>query len=442
MTSSSGTETWIGKGSTSIVPPADYWSRLALVMPGLPVKQLQQKSDLRLNEFTPGDLPPPENMAIELLQRLVGDGWLRQKQRQKCPNCAEVLSDEEVTQPICPYCQEAFGEHGGVTVETFYGRDLAPGRDVDWVIAIHGMNTSGAWQEAFTWHLATTWGQSVPVAVYKYGIVIAGVIMAGRRRTLRDNLRKKLATLRDEARTRGFLGKPDVIAHSFGTWMFGHLLEKELEREETNRLRFGRLILTGCVLRPDFDWKKIKDAKLVEDVLNHYGTKDSVVPLAHATIYDSGPSGRRGFDGHEVINVRAEGFGHSDLFSITKFVVAGKCFQKRTGATREMNHLEYAYNRYWQPFLTLPSEELPGLPDRADPAREWQQFPWPIRDTIFPFLALPVILSLTVLLVADLGRAVGNIREIPRISITIGVAGLASLFTCIGLVWFWRRLRG
>jgi hypothetical protein len=42
------------------------------------------------------------------------------------------------------------------------------------------------------------------------------------------------------------------------------------------------------------------------------------VPLAHFTIIESGPSGRRGCDGDQVLNIRAVGFGHSDLFSIDK----------------------------------------------------------------------------------------------------------------------------
>jgi hypothetical protein len=79
------------------------------------------------------------------------------------------------------------------------------------------MKTAGAWQEAFSWHLATTWGRGVPVAVYKYGIVVAGVIMAWRRRELVRQFRNKVAVLRDEARAQGYSGNPDLVAHSFGT---------------------------------------------------------------------------------------------------------------------------------------------------------------------------------------------------------------------------------
>lgn len=430
---------WKGTGSTAVVPPAAYWLSLADVAPSSHVARLRQLSDDRVTAFTPSALPPPEATAVLLLDRVAADGWVRIEERQKCSNCDSPLSIDEAAQSECPNCHEAFVRHGGVVVEKVYVRDLEANRNVEWVIAIHGMNTSGAWQEAFTWHLATTWGRSVPVAVYKYGIVIAGVILFWRRRKLQDNLRNKLATLRNEARAQGFLGNPDVIAHSFGTWLLGHLLEKELAPGSHEQLKFGRIILTGCVLRPDFDWGKIKAAGLVEDVLNHCGTKDPIVPLAHATIFDSGPSGRRGFDGNQVTNVRAVGFGHSDLFSIEKFVVNGRFFQKPTSATGELSHLEYAYKQYWKPFLTLPRADLDTLPDRHDPPKKWRQLPWLFRGTIFPILILPLILGGLLFGLARLGPALWATREIFQAIVKYSAAGLASLLVCIAINWLWRR---
>jgi hypothetical protein len=409
-------------------------------LPGPQLEQLQQLSDKRLKEFIPSDLPPPESTAVELLDCVAADGWLERNQRQKCPCCKFELNEEEAAQPACPNCGEAYSQHGGVTKETIYVRNLAPSRAVDWVVAIHGMNTTGAWQESFSWHLSTTWGRSVPVAVYKYGIVIAGVIVAWRRRKLQNDLRDKLAALRDEALAQSFSGKPDVIAHSFGTWLIGHLLENELMRKPEEQLRFGRIILTGCILRPDFDWKRIKDAELVDDVLNHYGSKDPIVPLAHITIWDSGPSGRRGFDGDQVINIRADGYGHSDLFSIEKCVVNSKHLQDCTGDAGEMSHLEYSYKRYWRPFLTLPKSELCELQDRADPKTPWRQLPWPLRGTVFPFVALPFILALIAFLVAGIGRGLWEMREVLAIVVSISAAGLALILAAIAITGFRRRL--
>lgn len=273
--------------------------------------------------------------------------------------------------------------------------------------------------------------------------------MSWRRRKLQHDLRDKLAALRDEAHAQGFSGKPDVIAHSFGTWLFGHLLEDELTRRPEERLRFGRIILTGCVLRPDFDWKKLKDAELVDDVLNHYGSKDPIVPLAHATIWDSGPSGRRGFDGDQVLNVRAEGCGHSDLFKIDKCVVYSKDkgvvhaqrFQDCTGNGSAITHLEDSYKRYWRPFLTLPRHELCGLPDRADPTTAWRQMLWPLRGTVFPVVALPLILALTAFLIAEVGRGLWEMRAVTTIVAGISAASLALILAAIAITRLWRRLR-
>ena len=429
---------WVGKGSLSIVPPADYWSYLAREVPGRQLERLQQQSDQRLNEFSPSGLPPPESTATELLDHVATDGWLERKLRQKCPSCDLSLDQEEAAQPSCPNCHEAYGEHGGVITETVYLRNLAPSRAVDWVVAIHGMNTAGAWQEAFSWHLGTTWGQSVPVAVYKYGFVIAGVIMAWRRRTLQNKLRDKLAALRNEANARGYSGNPDVIAHSFGTWLLGHLLHDEVTRECQDRLKFGRVILAGCVLRPDFDWKTIKVAGLVEDVLNHYGSKDAVVPLAHVTIRDSGPSGRRGFDGDQVLNIRATGYGHGDLLSIEKCVVNDKGFRFCTGRVGEVSHLEYFYKRYWRPFLTLPQAELHGLPDRVDPTATWRQLPLLLRGTVFPFVALPFILASFAILAACIGRGLWGIWKVS--AIVAGISGSALVLLLIAIAMAWRRL--
>jgi hypothetical protein len=291
------------------------------------------------------------------------------------------------------------------------------------------MNTSGAWQEAFSWKFSTTWGRSVPVAVYKYGFVVVGVVLSWRRRKFQEELRTKLAALRDEARAQGFLGNPDVVAHSFGTWLLGHLLEDELKRDDVDRLQFGRIILAGCILRPDFNWKDIREAHLVEDVLNHYGTADRIVPLAHLTIGDSGPSGRRGFDGDQVLNIQAVGCGHSDLFSIEK---------------RDENGLSYltnSYHKYWRPFLTLPAEELLGLPDRKDPDELWRQFPWPVRGTLFPLFVLPLVLIALGLLAAWTGTYLWRWRFVLLISWGIAAAGLALLMVYAATIGLWRYWR-
>ena len=418
---------WVGQGNIKILPPAEYWPFLVQEMPRAQIDRLKEQSDQRHNEFTVSDLPGSEADALAVLMRFASDGWVERRERHSCPDCGEELDAQAITEPACPGCRKNFVEKGGVVTEIVFVRELAAVRGVDWVIAIHGMNTTGAWQEAFSWKFSTTWGRSVPVAVYKYGFVIVGVVLAWRRRTFQRELRTKLAALRDEARAQGFLGNPDVVAHSFGTWLFGHLLQDEFKRDEADRLQFGRVILAGCILRPDFDWKRIREAHLVEDVLNHYGTADCIVPLAHFTIIDSGPSGRRGFDGDQVLNIQAVEFGHSDLFSVEKGVADG------------LTYLANSYQKYWRPFLTLPATELLALPDRVNPPSPWRQLPWPLRGTIFPFLALPLVLAIVFLLIAESGGSLWPWRRPLLHFAEIATSGLVLLLACATVFGFWRN---
>jgi len=415
---------WAGVGSSSLQPPADYWETVDGNSDQL--AKLGELLDSRHNEVRPAQLGQPAKSAHDLLDRFTADGWLQRELRRTCPNCGEqVLEDDSVQ---CPNCNQAFDDHGGVTEQTVYVRNLVPGRDVEWVVVIHGMNTSGAWQEEFSWYFATTWGRSVPVAVYKYGMVIAGVVMAWRRRTLQRRLRYKLAALNEQAQAQGFAWLPDVVAHSFGTWLLAHLLEDELERPEEERLRFGRVILAGCVIRPDFGWARVKAAGLVESVLNHYGTKDPIVPLAHYTILDSGPSGRRGFDGDEVINVRASGYGHSDVLSTSRCYSATENRLSKCGSEAgELTSLAHGYRRYWRPFLTLPISELDRISDRVDPARVWTEAPWPLRGTLFPVFALPLLAGLLLMTVRSIGAGWSAFGGWPAMIVAISGSGLGVL---------------
>lgn len=423
----------LGWGSPAIIPPADYWDRLNGEFSSPLLYELKRLSDDRLNEFTPDALPLPESQAVALLDRVAADGWFNKIERFHCPNCHFQLSTQEAAQTLCPECNEVYNQHDRVINKTVYFRRLAPIRVVDWVIAIHGMNTRGEWQESFCWHLATTWGRSVPVVIYKYGIVIAGVLLAWRRKKLIRQFRNKLAALQVEAYAQGFTGKPDVIAHSFGTWLFGHLLKDELKLQPQERLHFGRIILTGCILQPDFDWKRIQDEGLVENVLNHYGTKDFIVPLAHFTIIDSGPSGRRGFDGDRVLNIRADGYSHSDLFSTKKFVVNEKPFQSCATSAKDLTHLEHTYKWYWRPFLTLPSEEFVRLLNIVIPNATWRPYVWPLRGTLFPFLIIPLILTLAILFIIVLGFHISDTQQALSKIAAVSVAGIASLATTISI---------
>jgi|GEM_PF-682125 hypothetical protein len=420
-----------GQSNPQTLPPRAYWMDLTAAVPAdwwAPLMRLMELSDLRWTEFRTYDLGPPEAAAAEVLARVASDGWLERRVRRFCPGCGREWDPSAGLPGRCPNCpQELAGERDLVREEVFV-RSLEADHVAAWIVAVHGMNTAGAWQEAFSWLFGTTWGRSVPVAVYKYGILRVGVLIGRRRRALRKRLREKLAALRAEASKRGIPGLPDVIAHSFGTWLFGHLLEEELNRPREERLRFGRVILLGSILRPDFPWKRYRDEGLVQEVMNHYATRDAVVPWAHLTIADSGPSGRRGFDGEGVLNIRAEGVGHSGLFSLDPVAPGGP------------RHLVSAYQRLWRPFLTLPPGELAGLPDQSSPAAPWKPLPWPLRGTVFPFIVLPTAAALILLGIIMIAAGLSGVWKAAVIVAAAGLAGSLALLSLAGaLVWLRKQ---
>lgn len=434
------TEQWDGVATTSLQPPEDYWRSLT----GLPHQIAEAKkllADTRQNQCTPASLPPPRTDATSLLEQVSDDGWLQREERLACPNCDEQVTKAEAASGTCPYCDQAYADVGGVQGEEIFTRHLAPGRDVAWVVAVHGMATRGAWQEEFSWYFSTTWGRAVPVAVYKYGIVTAGVLMPWHRRTLQRRLRAKLATLQDQARSHGFQGKPDLVAHSFGTWLVAHLLNQEQQRSPEERLTFGRVILTGSIIRPDYDWHSIQEAGIVEAVMNHYATGDRIVPLAHYTIWNSGPSGQRGFDGDATINVAARGYGHRDVLSTRSCLTRspGKPLTECAGTPSEVRALDYGYRRYWRPFLTLPEEELNRVPDQNDPTRNWRPAPKLLQGTIMPLFALALMFDIAAGAVAAAGSAISPAAAHLWIVGIVTSAASALVLLAAGAERLWRH---
>lgn len=290
-----------------------------------------------------------------LLARLEQQSFVARETRFECPCCAEGLDPEDAAGSICPHCGAAYVDCGrGVRATTVYVRDNRPGRSVPWVLVVHGMNTPGAWQERFAWLAATTYTAAVPVFVYKYGLVRVGVLFRRRQRYYVRQLARRIATL-SEAYADRLGARPDVLAHSFGTWLVGRVMEANPD------LRIGRVVLTGSILRPDFDWQRLVARGQVEAVLNHFGTRDRPVRLAQYLIWDSGPSGRYGFDEESgVVNHGTRGLTHTGFFSDD---VIGQF-----------------YADVWRPFLTRDPSEHGRLSTGAP--RPWRPPPWILRATL------------------------------------------------------------
>lgn len=283
---------------------------------------------------------------------------------------------------------------------TFFVWEGAPPRDTQWLLLVHGMNTKGLWQEYLSFEIGLWQGKNVPTFAYKYGWIVLGVLMPWRRTKLLRALQDRIIELSQEPPKFNLGAKPDVVCHSFGTWLVGHALLQQLGKVNAGHepdFRLGRVILTGSILRPDFDWASLQEEGLVEDVLNHYGTRDRIVPLAHWTIVDSGPSGRRGFDStqhaevpHQVLNVVARDFAHSQLLAADK-------------------DRYDSYSKTWKLFLSNPEGQASRNLPLSDPARSWVEAWWPLRGTLFPFVAVPVLMMLLAWGLISLGGALSSL---------------------------------
>jgi hypothetical protein len=359
-----------------MIRPVDWEKLKAEYPPGL-VQELRRYLDeagpleLTTIDLTAEAVEVSPEVTLALLRQFVSLGILKEEKRFTCPNCSEALTVDELDGGTCPHCDYDLNSGNARPEEiAVFIRKSAPSRDVRWVLSLHGMNSSGAWQEEFNWLVSTSYAHAVPVAIYKYGIVRPGAFFRRRHLSLSDELAGKIKRLVGATEGTGFGRRPDVIAHSLGTL----LLNLALRRNRS--LEVGRIILLGSIIRPDIDWRDLIDRGQVQAVLNHYGTKDFWALIAHYFIPGSGPSGREGFnDNQAAINIQAKGFRHSDFF--------------------RSEHLGNLFATVWRPFLTLPQPELSSLGDLSDERHDWQQASWPLRATLPRFLLL-AITSITV----------------------------------------------
>ena len=152
-----------------------------------------------------------------------------------------------------------------------------------------------------------------------------------------------------------------VIAHSFGAYIVGTILEVN------PAIRIHRLLLCGSILPNDFAWDKLRDSQLSISsdgnwsVVNDCGTRDIWPALAQFVTLGYGSSGRFGF-GHPRVRDRFFDILHSGYFE------------------------EEAVRTYWLPFITR-GEIVPGLSDR--PRTPW----WlsVLTVTKLPYVILVVV---------------------------------------------------
>jgi hypothetical protein len=322
----------------------------------------------RLSDLIEADTDDAQCIA----DALVEDGTFTVRPKARCTNeeCAQYIEDSSVAEGRCGCCECELSEFPPEDALVYTRRD-SRARDVGWVIALHGIRSRGPWQEELQWLLGQMYGRTVPFRNWKYGRISIRVVVPHLRRRLTAKFTREVRARREQLRTRHpeiAFRPPDVIAHSFGTWIVAHALQ------EDESLQLGRLILVGSIIRPDWDWSPYIERGQVSAVLNYAAGQDWVVRLAAPVISDAGPSGYIGFTGRQdsVENILSPAGGHGFAF--------------------EEERLEVVWEKYWQPFLTDRADriELDGHV-RMAPA-VWRPAPRPLRPPA-PLLALVVFVA-------------------------------------------------
>jgi hypothetical protein len=160
------------------------------------------------------------------------------------------------------------------------------------VLILQGSNTRGAWTREACQYFAQRGVIPIP---YDYGhVALWQIYFPWVRRQKLALIHKIVQEIQSE-----YGVVPSVVCHSFGTWLVSRLLT---ERPNT---RFHNVILTGAIVRCDYDWNAMLKADAtstcqVYRVINEKQTQDSAVkyePLR--SLADFGKSGIRKFEGVE-----------------------------------------------------------------------------------------------------------------------------------------------
>ncbi|KAA0975697.1 alpha/beta hydrolase [Pseudomonas sp. ANT_H12B] len=187
-------------------------------------------------------------------------------------------------------------------------------------ITVHGIRTFGHWQSRLK-ALTQANAGFIEFQSYKYGYFPVFFFMVPffqRREVFR--LKEKLKVLFSESGEKKLV----IFSHSFGTYLAAHAL-RELSKE-SNLPVIDKLVLSGSVLKSNFDWGFIKAFPGMK-VINDCGTHDYVLWLSEAFIPKTGMAGKTGFYGF-----------HTDRF-INRFFKGGHDLYFRGDDFMESNWL-------------------------------------------------------------------------------------------------------
>ena len=152
------------------------------------------------------------------------------------------------------------------------------------VLTLHGIKTRGTWQKDISAPLGEADFIVVPL---DYGHFWALQLL------LPWSRRKKIAWFFDQycAARRTGEPPPDLIAHSFGTYIAAEAMRKFPE------VCFESIVLCGAIVERHYPWDLLQQRRQCVRLWNEVGGRDWIVKLAEWTIRDAGASGTgAGFD--------------------------------------------------------------------------------------------------------------------------------------------------
>lgn len=322
----------------------------------------------------------------ELLTIVMGKKeYIKQGIQYECPCCGEIFPRQEVA--YSHNCESNDFETVSpeeFTESRYFWLDTKPSRDIRCAILIHGMKTRGVWQEQFVWRLNNLYLYSIPTFIYKYGYITLSPVLRILQRKQLKKIQETFNKLQHLENSRQKKFKPDVISHSFGTWLIAHLLQKYPD------IQIGRLILLGSIVRPDFPWNNLIENGQIEVVLNHAAEKDIWVRISQLIIPDSGPGGQVGFVADKVLNITEPELKHSGYF------------------TEELIEQFLSKEGKWYRFLHRPLENLPESFNDRFTCADWKPI-WIIFRTLVRYLTILVLIALLALLCCILYNGIINI---------------------------------
>ena len=237
----------------------------------------------------------------------------------------------------------------------------APERIHRLVFLITGNGMRGEMEGRIQRELARVFPTSVVVVMHRYGLIRTGALFRRRQRVAINRLAERMRQFEDHGADQR-LARPHVVAHSFGAWLIGNVLQRNPD------IRVGRIILAGSVLRPDFDWNALITGGQVEAVLNHCGSRDYWSWVSEYFIPESGPSGFRGFaECAGVFNCANRRFRHATFF--------------------EERYIKDIQQSLWRPFFSLPVDKLRQLTG-PEVRSTWRPAPRVLSANLFRLLLL------------------------------------------------------